>query len=105
MGEVFGSKPQGREANGFGVLTKARPETKSKVMLIAARVMSDITKATPMRRLWETIRLLLECEDLASYGVILIPPGSQQYFDLLADIERRLQNRPKGRTAHREGGF
>jgi hypothetical protein len=38
----------------------------------------------------------LECEGLASYGVILIPPGSQQYFDLLADIERRLQNRPKG---------
>jgi hypothetical protein len=38
----------------------------------------------------------LVCEDLSSYGVVLIPPGSQQYFDLLADIERRLQNRPQG---------
>jgi hypothetical protein len=38
----------------------------------------------------------LVCEDLSSYGVVLIPPDSRQYFDLLADIERRLQNRPQG---------
>jgi hypothetical protein len=40
--------------------------------------------------------MALVCEDLSSYGVVLIPPGSQQYFDLLADIERRLQDRPQG---------
>ena len=40
--------------------------------------------------------MALICEDLSSYGVVLIPPDSQQYFDLLADIERRLQNRPQG---------
>ena len=40
--------------------------------------------------------MALECEDLAGYGVVLIPPTSQTYFDLLADIERRLQARTKG---------
>src|SRR5579871_1314475 len=40
--------------------------------------------------------MALICEDLSSYGVVLITPDSQQYFDLLADIERRLQNRPVG---------
>jgi hypothetical protein len=40
--------------------------------------------------------MALFCEDLSAYGVVLIPPGSQQYFDLLADIELRLQNRPQG---------
>jgi hypothetical protein len=38
----------------------------------------------------------LICEDLAQYGVVLIPPSSEKYFELLADIERRLQARPKG---------
>ncbi len=38
----------------------------------------------------------LVCEDLAAYGAVLIPPGSQQYFDLLADIEGRLRDRVKG---------
>lgn len=36
------------------------------------------------------------CEDLARYGVVLVPPSTAEYFDLLADIEQRLQNRPKG---------
>jgi hypothetical protein len=40
--------------------------------------------------------MALFCEDLSIYSVVLIPPGSQQYFDLLADIERGLQNRPQG---------
>ncbi|HEY6345152.1 MAG TPA: hypothetical protein VIY49_26960 [Bryobacteraceae bacterium] len=40
--------------------------------------------------------MALVCEDLSSYGVVLIPPGSQQYFDLLADIERHLQDRLQG---------
>jgi hypothetical protein len=40
--------------------------------------------------------MALVCEDLARYGVVLIPPSTEKYFDLLADIERRLQIRPKG---------
>jgi hypothetical protein len=42
------------------------------------------------------LHVALVCEDLAPYGVVLIPPASQAYFELLADIERRLQARPKG---------
>lgn len=37
----------------------------------------------------------LICEDLAKYGVILVPPSAPEYFRLLADIEHRLQTRPK----------
>jgi hypothetical protein len=33
---------------------------------------------------------------LARYGVVLIPPSTETYFELLADIERRLQIRAKG---------
>jgi hypothetical protein len=33
---------------------------------------------------------------LAQYGVVLIPPTSGTYFEMLADVERRLQARPKG---------
>lgn len=40
--------------------------------------------------------MALICEDLAPYGVVLIPPVSQEYFDLLADIEHRLQGRTGG---------
>lgn len=40
--------------------------------------------------------MTLACEDLAQYGVVLIPPSTEQYFELLADIEERLQRRPKG---------
>ncbi|MGA2740891.1 MAG: hypothetical protein ABSG65_26065 [Bryobacteraceae bacterium] len=36
------------------------------------------------------------CEDLAGYGVVLIPPSTAEYFELLADIEHRLRNRPEG---------
>jgi hypothetical protein len=36
------------------------------------------------------------CEDLSRYGVVLIPPSTAEYFQLLADIEQRLQNRPQG---------
>jgi hypothetical protein len=38
----------------------------------------------------------LICKDLAGYGVVLLPPDTENYFELLADIERRLQSRPKG---------
>lgn len=38
--------------------------------------------------------MALVCEDLACYGVVLIPPSTKKYFELLADIERRLQIRP-----------
>ena len=40
--------------------------------------------------------MALICEDLARYGVVLVPPSTPEYFDLLADIEQRLQNRPVG---------
>jgi hypothetical protein len=40
--------------------------------------------------------MALVCEDLARYGVVLLPPSTAKYFELLADIEHRLQNRPKG---------
>jgi hypothetical protein len=40
--------------------------------------------------------MALVCEDLARYGVVLIPPSTTEYFDLLPDIERSVQNRPKG---------
>jgi len=36
------------------------------------------------------------CEDLAQYGVALVPPSSVEYFEVLADIERRLRTRPEG---------
>ncbi len=36
------------------------------------------------------------CDDLVEYGVVLIPPSRAEYFELLADIEHRLQKRPKG---------
>ena len=40
--------------------------------------------------------MALLCEDLARYGVILIPPSTEKYFELLADIEQRLRKRPRG---------
>ncbi len=40
--------------------------------------------------------MALACEDLAGYGVALIPPPEAEYFELLADIEHRRQNRPRG---------
>lgn len=40
--------------------------------------------------------MALVCEDLARYGVVLIQPSTAEYFDLLPDIERSVQNRPKG---------
>jgi hypothetical protein len=36
--------------------------------------------------------MALVCEDLATYGVALIPPAAAEYSELLADIECRLQN-------------
>jgi hypothetical protein len=36
------------------------------------------------------------CEDLAQYGVVLIPPSTFEYFELLAVIEQRLRTRPEG---------
>jgi hypothetical protein len=40
--------------------------------------------------------MALVCEDLARYGVVLIPTSTTEYFGLLADIEHRLQTRPEG---------
>jgi len=40
--------------------------------------------------------MALICEDLARYGVVLIPPSTDNYLQLLADIERRLRARVKG---------
>jgi hypothetical protein len=40
--------------------------------------------------------MALVCEDLARYGVVLVPPSTAEYFELLADIEHRLQTKPKG---------
>jgi hypothetical protein len=40
--------------------------------------------------------MALVCEDLARYGVVLLPPSTVEYFELLADIEKRLQSRPEG---------
>ncbi len=40
--------------------------------------------------------MALACEDLAPYGVVLIPPSAPEYPALLADIEQRLKTRPKG---------
>jgi hypothetical protein len=45
------------------------------------------------------------CEDLARYGVVLIPPSTVEYFELLADIEHRLQNRPEGAPPVAEGAI
>jgi hypothetical protein len=38
----------------------------------------------------------LICEDLADFGVVLLPPSTTEYFELLADIERRLETSPEG---------
>ncbi len=40
--------------------------------------------------------MALVCEDLARYGAILIPPPAAEYFEVRADIEHRLHNRPVG---------
>src|SRR5580700_6418925 len=40
--------------------------------------------------------MAIVCEDLARYGIVLVPPSTPEYFELLADIEQRLQNRPAG---------
>jgi len=45
------------------------------------------------------------CEDLARYGVVLIPPSTTEYFELQADIERRLQTRPEGWPPVEEGAI
>ena len=47
----------------------------------------------------------LVCEDLTKYGVVFIPSNSQQYFDFLADIERRMQERPQGAPPTRPGAL
>jgi len=49
--------------------------------------------------------MALVCEDLAQYGVVLIPPTTEEYFALLADIEQRLQNRPKGGPPLEDGAL
>ena len=45
---------------------------------------------------WLNRIMALVCEDLARYGVVLVPPSTAEYFELLADIEQRLQTRPEG---------
>lgn len=36
--------------------------------------------------------MAVDCEDLARYGVVLIPPSTAEYFELLADIEYKIAN-------------
>lgn len=40
--------------------------------------------------------MALVCEDLARYGVVLVPPSAAEHLKLWRDIECRLQARPKG---------
>ena len=47
-------------------------------------------------KLWSNRIMALVCEDLARHGVVLVPPSTVEYFELLADIECRLQTRPEG---------
>ena len=44
----------------------------------------------------QIVFMAIVCEDLARYGIVLVPPSTAEYFELLADIEQRLQNRPAG---------
>jgi hypothetical protein len=45
---------------------------------------------------WSNRIIAPVCEDLGRYGVVLVTPATAEYFELLADIERRLQTRPPG---------
>jgi len=45
------------------------------------------------------------CEDLARYGLVLVPPSTTEYFELLADIEHRLQTRPAGSPPVEDGAI
>lgn len=54
-------------------------------------------------KVWSNRIMALVCEDLARYGVVLIPPSTAEYFELLADIEHRLQTRPEGAPPIEEG--
>jgi hypothetical protein len=54
---------------------------------------------------WLNRIMALVCEDLARYGVVLVPPSTTEYFELLADIERRLQARPQGAPPLEEGAI
>jgi len=47
----------------------------------------------------------LVCADLAEYGVILLPPGSHEYRDLLSGIERSLKIHPDGRPPVEQRDF
>lgn len=57
--------------------------------------MPDFDSTTPPG-LSSNPNMALACEDLARYGVVLIPPPAAEYSELLADIEHRLRNRPPG---------
>jgi len=49
-----------------------------------------------IRFVLKSLKVALICEDLERYGVVLVAPTSERYFELLADIERALSVRPKG---------
>lgn len=49
--------------------------------------------------------MALVCEDLARYGVVLVPPSTAEYFELLADVEHRLQTRPEGAPPLKDGAI
>jgi hypothetical protein len=38
----------------------------------------------------------ISCEDLAQYGICLVPPSAPEYQPLVADIVNRLRSRPNG---------
>jgi hypothetical protein len=43
--------------------------------------------------------MAIVCEDLARYGVVLVPPATPEYFELLADIKLAISGRDTGRSA------
>jgi hypothetical protein len=56
-------------------------------------------------KVWSNRMMGLVCEDLARYGAVLIPPYTPEYFELLADIEHRLQSRPEGAPPIKDGAI
>lgn len=43
--------------------------------------------------------MALVCEDLARYGVVLVPPSTPEYFNLLADIKHEISEQDATRSA------
>jgi len=46
--------------------------------------------------MWEDGVVKFVCEDLPQHGLVLVPPASEDYATLLADIQNRLERRVEG---------